>query len=175
VRYPVDGGRRAGFAAPVQQAGFEVRASGPVPEVAQRLLGRLPDWFGIEQSNREYVAAAARLRTFVAATTAQPSTQIGILLIEQHFPTSAEIHLIAVDPAWHRLGVGRALLAAAEAALRAEGVRMLSVKTLGPSRPDAEYALTRLFYASTGFVPLEEFPHLWPGNPCLLLAKPLPA
>jgi GNAT superfamily N-acetyltransferase len=92
-----------------------------------------------------------------------------------HFPTSAEVHLIAVDPAWHRRGDGRALLRHAETALRADGVRILSVKTLGPSHPDPGYAATRAFYAAAGFLPLEEFHDLWPGNPCLLLAKPLPA
>ena len=53
----------------------------------------------------------------------------------------------------------------------ADGVRMLQVKTLGPSSRDANYALTRGFYEHLGFVALEEFKELWPGNPCLMLAK----
>jgi hypothetical protein len=32
----------------------------------------------------------------------------------------------------------------------------------------------RRFYEARGFVPLEEFPDFWPGNPCLLLVKRLP-
>lgn len=50
---------------------------------------------------------------------------------------------------------------------------LLSVKTLGPSHPDAGYALTRLFYDAAGFRPVEELLDLWPGNPCLLMVKPL--
>jgi len=39
----------------------------------------------------------------------------------------------------------------AEEELRAEGVRYLQVKTLGPSRPDDEYERTRRFYEALGF------------------------
>ncbi len=67
------------------------------------------------------------------------------------------------------------MLAAAEADLAAEGVRFLQVKTLGESRPDANYARTRQFYLACGFTPLEELTDLWPGNPCLLLVKALRA
>ncbi|MGI8701500.1 MAG: hypothetical protein ACR2JU_09905 [Nocardioidaceae bacterium] len=34
-------------------------------------------------------------------------------------------------------------------------------------------AATRAFYLARGFEPLEEFQHLWPGNPCLLMVKVL--
>ena len=50
---------------------------------------------------------------------------------------------------------------------------LLSVKTLGPSRPDAGYAGTRRFYGALGFQPVEELLDLWPGNPCLIMVKPL--
>jgi ribosomal protein S18 acetylase RimI-like enzyme len=96
-----------------------------------------------------------------------------VLLAERHFPHAAEIHLMAVDPARHRQGAGRALVAALEADLAADGVRFLQVKTLGPSRPDEGYARTRRFYAGVGFEPLEEIPDLWPGNPCLIMIKTL--
>lgn len=49
----------------------------------------------------------------------------------------------------------------------------MSVKTLGPSDPDPGCAATRLFYAALGYQPVEELLGLWPGNPCLLMVKPL--
>jgi len=96
-----------------------------------------------------------------------------VLLAARHFPCSAEIYLMAVDPAVHRSGIGRALVTALEADLIAEGVQFLQVKTLGPSRPDPGYERTRLFYASVGFLPLEEIGDLWPENPCLKMIKSL--
>src|SRR5205807_1787814 len=99
---------------------------------------------------------------------------VGVLLVKRHFPAAAEVHLMAVDRAWHRRGAGRALLSAAETDLRADGVALLQVKTLSPSRPDESYERTRQFYLAQGFTPLEELPLLWDErNPCLLLVKSL--
>ena len=57
--------------------------------------------------------------------------------------------------------------------MRADGVRLLEVKTQGPSRPDEHYARTLQFYLALGYEPLEELLDHWPGNPCLILVKVL--
>lgn len=147
-----------------------VAKAGPEPELVGSLLRSLPGWFGIEESTQEYIEAAKRLPTLVAK---EGGTPVGVLLWERHFPETAEIHLMAVDPSHHRRGVGRALVDRLEEAMRADGVRLLSVKTLGPSRPDPNYDRTRLFYSACGFLPVEEFHDLWPENPCLLMVKSL--
>ena len=50
----------------------------------------------------------------------------------------------------------------------------MSVKTLGPSHPDAGYRDTRRFYRACGFLAVEELHELWDeDNPCLLMVKPL--
>lgn len=152
---------------------FVARLSDSQPGQVERLLRGLPEWFGIEHSLVEYVAEARHLPTYVVREP-DAGTAIGVLLVKRHFPTAAEVYLMAVDRAWHRRGVGRALVDAAEADLRADGVRFLQVKTLSSSRQDANYARTREFYLALGFEPLEEFPDLWDeGNPCLLLVKGL--
>lgn len=73
------------------------------PDAVRRILEDLPDWFGIEEAVREYVETAGRLTNYLAVLEGQV---VGVLLLEQHFPPSAEIHLIAVDPRLHRKGVG---------------------------------------------------------------------
>ena len=129
----------------------------------ERILRALPEWFGLEQSLLAYVEAAGRLPGYLARLG---DDVVGVLLVQRHFPGAAEIHLMAVDAAHHRAGIGRRLVAA-------DGVRLLQVKTLGPSDPDPSYQGTRGFYAAMGFAPLEELPDLWPGNPCLILVKTL--
>jgi len=142
-----------------------------------RLLTALPDWFGIESSNAGYVASAATLPTYLAwpADSGRGTDRgaVGVLLSERHFPAAAEIHLMAVEPELRRHGVGRALVEALERDLVADGVRLLQVKTLGPSYPDAGYEQTRRFYLGMGFEPLEEITGFWPGNPCLIMVKVL--
>jgi hypothetical protein len=52
-------------------------------------------------------------------------------------------------------------------------VRLLQVKTLGPSAEWEPYERTRRFYRALGFIPLEEHLHLWPSDPALVMVKPL--
>jgi GNAT superfamily N-acetyltransferase len=153
---------------------FTVEPAAPslvLADTADGLLRRLPDWFGIPEANAEYVESARRLPGLVAHAREQP---VGILLHRRHFAQAAEVHLMAVDPAWHRRGVGRALVDAVATQLGADGVQVLHVKTLGPAHPDPGYAGTRAFYEAAGFLPLEETHDLWPGTPCLLMARWLP-
>jgi GNAT superfamily N-acetyltransferase len=153
---------------------WRVTSGEPAPEAVERLLRVLPGWFGIESSVLEYVAAARTVPAYLAWPAARPEPKpSGVLLAVRHFPASAEIYLMAVDPAWHRRGAGRALVAALEADLIAEGVEFLQVKTQGPARPDPGYEKTRQFYTAVGFRPLEEIHGLWPDNPCLIMIKSL--
>jgi ribosomal protein S18 acetylase RimI-like enzyme len=161
----------------------------------ERLLRKLPTWFGIESSVLEYIESARRLPAYLAwprgpasaghpphpaaghppdlAPNRPPDLAAGVLLAVRHFPRAAEIYLLAVDPAVHRRGAGRALITALESDLGADDVEFLQVKTLGPSHPDPGYVRTRQFYASVGFQPLEEITGLWPENPCLIMIKTL--
>lgn len=140
-------------------------------DACERILKALPEWFGIPESNEEYLRSLPRLTTFVARLREAP---VGFVALERHFPESAENHVLAVHPDHHREGIGRALLAHSEQWLRSRGVEMFHVKTLGPSDPYPPYARTRAFYAALGFRPLFETKALWgPENPALVLAKRL--
>jgi GNAT superfamily N-acetyltransferase len=144
------------------------------PDRVESILRGLPEWFGIESAIVDYVDAARTLPSYLAV---EDGEVVGVCLVERHFPQAAEVHLLAVDRAWHRRGVGRALMDAVEQDLGDEGVAFLQVKTLGASRESLEYALTRRFYEALGYVALEEFDAdtLWPGNPCLVMIKHLPS
>jgi ribosomal protein S18 acetylase RimI-like enzyme len=140
----------------------------------------VPEWFGIEESNRGYIESARHLPTYLARPRhpeelAPGASQepVGILLANRHFPGAAEIHFMVVARSAHRRGVGRALVTALERDLVADGVTLLQVKTSGPSFEDAGYAKTRLFYQAMGFEPLEELVDVWPNNPCLIMVKVL--
>lgn len=139
--------------------------------VCEPILRSLPAWFGIEEAIVHYVAEIEHLPTFLAGDS---DGVVGFVSIKQHYPSSAEVYVIAVRQEVHRQGVGLALVERAKDWLRGQGVEYLQVKTLGPSHPDAGYAKTRAFYAAVGFRPLEELTELWDErNPCLIMVQRL--
>src|SRR5262249_6032806 len=134
--------------------------------IAEAVLRDLPEWFGIEESTRQYIEDAATLPTLAV----EPDR--GFLCLKQHTPRAAEIYVMGVRREHHRGGIGRALVAEAERWCRMRGIRYLQVKTLGPSRPDSCYDATRAFYEAVGFAALEELHGLWShDNPALILIK----
>ena len=137
--------------------------------VCAEILRLLPTWFGIPESNEDYVATA---ETYPGVIAAVGDEVAGVTTLKHHSPYAAEIYLMAVKPAFHRCGIGLRMLRTVEERLAAEGVEFLQVKTLSASRPDEGYAKTRAFWLACGFRPLEEFPTLWdPSNPALQLIK----
>lgn len=129
----------------------------------------LPAWFGLEEGLEEAAGYLRNHRGFVANCDVQI---VGYLTYERLFESSTEISWMAVDPHHHRRGIGRSLIQALERELA--DVSLLSVKTLASSHPSQEYAQTRAFYESVGFVKQMVFPDLWdPSNPCLLMVKVL--
>lgn len=165
-----------------------IRSIGPgESEHCESVLRSVPEWFGIEAALLRYVNDTQVHPTWIAWATspeADPETDVtsstspitfpaGFVTIRSHYPQSAEINCLAVHRDFHRCGIGRMLMTHAEREIRASGVRFLQVKTMGPSKPNAEYAQTRLFYLSIGYTELEEFIGLWNGLPALQLVKSL--
>jgi GNAT superfamily N-acetyltransferase len=135
------------------------------------ILDQLPTWFGIPDSNDDYVTTA---QTHPGVIATVDGLDVGITTIWRHFDHAAEVYLMAVAPTHHRSGLGRTMLRHVERRLRDDGVEFLQVKTLAPSHPDEGYVKTRAFWLASGFRPLEMFPRLWgPENPALQLIKTL--
>ncbi len=98
----------------------------------------------------------------------------GFLALKIHNAYTGDIYDLGVKKEHHRLGMGHALVASAEAYLKERGFRFLTVKTLDESAEYEPYARTRAFYQKEGFLPLEVMQNYWnEENPCLFLAKAL--
>jgi GNAT superfamily N-acetyltransferase len=139
---------------------------------AERILRQLPQWFGIESALLAYARECESLPNLLAVADTE---LVGFATLREHNAATLELSCVALVPQWHRSGVGSRLCLAAESWWARRGGKLLQVKTLGPSRPDPNYLQTRAFYGALGFLPVEEFSGLWPGNPCLLLVKPIDA
>jgi GNAT superfamily N-acetyltransferase len=135
------------------------------------VLRALPDWFGLEESNRAYVESLRRLPGAVAESRGEV---IGFVALEESNPLSWEIHVMGVLREWHRRGVGRQLVRWSREFAAARGAHWLHVKTRGPLTPDPDYEKTRAFYLAQGFEPLFETLAMWgPENSTLVLVMRL--
>src|SRR3982074_83790 len=131
-----------------REASFDKRA------ICAEILASLPSWFGIPDSNAAYRRDVESLPMFVAEDERRAQ---GFLALKRHTAHAFEIHVMGVRPELHRKGLGRALVARAEAHARENRAQFLTVKTLSSSHPDLGYARTRAFYEAMGFLPIEEF------------------
>jgi ribosomal protein S18 acetylase RimI-like enzyme len=139
-------------------------------KICRDILNELPDWFGIPESVEEY-ASFAEDADMLGATS--DGFVAGFITLRSTSDVAAEIYVMAIRPSFHRMGLGSALVNAASEKAGASGHRYLTVKTVGPSRPNLAYEATRRFYQASGFEPIEEFEDLWDENPCLLMLKPI--
>ena len=115
----------------------------------------------------------ARCRTWVVA---EGATLLGFAMVETRSPEVAEILWAAVDPNRRHGGLGTRLVREILAALLAQGVTLVEVKTQAESAGYAPYVATRAFWARRGFVhidTIDPFPEWGPGNPCAIYVCPL--
>lgn len=152
---------------------IEVTTGGHHPHDLRRIIDTLdPEWFGMAEENDAYVEKARTLTNVVAR---EGGEVVGICLLLPHNEHSVEIDFLGVPRERHRHGIGQLLIAHVERELAASGVRVLHLKTFGPSVPNEPYERTRRFYERMGFVAMEERTDIWgPENPCLMLVRSLP-
>ncbi len=138
-------------------------------KVCEPILRDLPEWFGIESAIVQFLHEIDNSPTFLAS---QNGETVGFISLKQYFSQTAEISVMGVKKTCRGNGIGHHLMQAAETYLTSQGVKILQVKTLGPSDSDPNYAQTRAFYTRVGFLPLEEFKQIWDeNNPCLIMVK----
>lgn len=143
------------------------------PEITEKVLCSLPDWFGLEESTKAFIHNSKELPMFVAF---EQDRAVGFVSIKKHSEYAAEVYVMGVLPEFHRKGIGQALLKEAESWLADKGLEFLQVKTLSQDRECEFYKKTRLFYQAYGFRPLEVISSLWgASNPCLLMVKSIKA
>ena len=154
-----------------QAIGVEIRIEtvGAWPDAVAALLRDLPSGSDRE-SVRGYIEAA---RTLPGAAAIAGDDIVGVCLVRRHTDVAAEIELLAVRRDLHRQAIGRRLLQRIEADVLADGVRLLEVKTFGPSGDSAEYERTPRVLPGMRLPPAGGTHDIWgPENPCLISVKP---
>ena len=138
-------------------------------KLCELVLRDLPEWFGIEEATCHYIDGVSG-SDFLAAYIG--SFFAGFISLKPQFSHAYEMFVLGNFKAFHRTGIGSALIDYATQYARDNGRLDLTVKTLSAAHPDEGYRRTRLFYEKNGFIPLEVFEDLWgEENPCLFMIK----
>jgi GNAT superfamily N-acetyltransferase len=101
---------------------------------------------------------------------------LGFASVDEHRPGVAELSWLAVRTDARGAGVGSRLVEAVAERLRADGVELLTVKTLAATVESEHYARVREFFEEAGFrhvKTIDPYPEWEPGNPCAIYVKPL--
>lgn len=137
-------------------------------EACYQIFNQLDGWFGSEEINADYANQFSEENTLVAVMDGEV---LGVISMEYHFGTTAEIYSMAVNLNHHRKSIGKALIEKAEVSAKSAGFEFLHVKTLGDELPHPGYKKTRAFYESFGFKRLFQTKDLWDGLPTMIYVK----
>jgi ribosomal protein S18 acetylase RimI-like enzyme len=137
---------------------------------AEKVLRRLPEWFGNEKALCDYVIGVADLPFWAAID--RDGNCIGFISIKIHYGTTGDVYVCGVLPEYHRKGIGKKLMNSAEDYLKQSGCKYVIVKTLSEIADYEPYERTRKFYLKVGFEPLITIKEIWDEeNPCLIMIK----
>ena len=137
--------------------------------ITKKIMHSLPAWFSPPE-DIERKAVIHREYPFFAAF--DESAPVGFIALKIHNRHTADIYNLGVLEPYHRKGIGRKLIEAAEKFCVDNDYQFLTVKTLDSSAEYEPYARTRTFYHKMGFIPLEVFTTFWnEENPCLFMVK----
>lgn len=101
---------------------------------------------------------------------------VGFSVVDRRSSAAAEILWMAIDPLRRGSGAGTTLLGHLIDELRADGVRLVEVKTLDRSADYPPYESTRAFWERQGFVhtdTIDPLPGWQPANPCAIYVAAL--
>lgn len=138
--------------------------------ITRTILEALPEWFGMEEGRKEYIALSATQPLWAAFENGEA---VGFLCLKPTSEDTLELAVMGIRREFHRRGIGRNLFAAAKEYAKGAGYSFLQVKTVEPGHFES-YDATNSFYQSLGFKKLEVFPTLWDEtNPCLVYVMAL--
>jgi uncharacterized SAM-binding protein YcdF (DUF218 family)/GNAT superfamily N-acetyltransferase len=139
--------------------------------ITLKVMHSLPAWFSPPE-DIEKKAVTHRAYPFFAVY--DDDKPIGFIALKIHNEYTVDIFNVGILEQYHRQGIGRRLLHAAEQYCVDKGYLYFTVKTLDASAEYEPYERTRVFYQKMGFIPLEVFTTFWnEENPCLFLVKRL--
>jgi ribosomal protein S18 acetylase RimI-like enzyme len=141
-------------------------------EACVAIVRGLPEYFSPDVPDK----VRTDLRRHAAWVAVRAEQVLGFAVVERRGTPAAEILWAAVDPSARGQGIGGQLAHEVLRQLRADGVRLVEVKTLDATAKYEPYEATRAFWERMGFIQLDTIDPLsgWtPGNPAAIYVAAL--
>ena len=135
-----------------------------------QITALLPEWFGVAEANEKYIR---NIKDKEVWSYHVDDRAVGLIAVKFHFDKTAEVWWFGVEAGFHGQGIGKQLMAHAEAAAREKGCTRMVLYTLSDKSPCEHYAKTRKFYERYGFEPFIEFTEEGNDNPLQWMIKDL--
>ena len=132
-------------------------------EIARKVLTSLPEWFGIEDSTKEYINCSKDMPFWAEVENDEAR---GFIALKETSPYTVEVYVIGVLKQFHRNKIGYNLFKSCYDYSKKKGYLYMQVKTVKEGCNN-EYDKTNAFYKKIGFKEFECFLNLWDEwNPC---------
>jgi len=149
----------------------EVKESQQKMDITDKVLRALPEWFGNDSANADYIATSADLPFWAVFSKGEP---IGFLAAKAYNTLHIGLYTMGILSEYQRMSIGRGLFNTFQNYCLNNGYTYMSVKTLDYSCDYEPYNKTRKFYEAMGFQPFEVIKEVWDeNNPCLIMIKDL--
>lgn len=137
----------------------------------QMILDKLPLWFGIPESTKEYIANVVQYPFWAALENDRCG---GFISGRVHYNRTGDIYVFGVDPEFQGVGIGKGLIIKIEEYFQELNCEYIIVKTLSDIANYEPFEKTRKFYKAMGFNELITLTEMWDNeNPCLIMIKKL--
>ncbi|KFZ27616.1 MAG: Acetyltransferase (GNAT) family protein [Candidatus Izimaplasma bacterium HR2] len=138
-------------------------------EITRKVLRDLPEWFGIEESTKEYIDKVVNY-PFIAAHI--KGEVAGFYSLREENKDTLDMYVLGVLKKYHNKGVGTKLQEYVNDYAKVKKYKYMMVITLAKKANNYEYSLTRKFYLKMGFVDFYQNDDIFDShNPAQILIK----
>ncbi|MBU1144566.1 MAG: GNAT family N-acetyltransferase [Firmicutes bacterium] len=139
--------------------------------ICKVVLNDLHEWFGIEESKKQYIEM---VKKYVFFAMYENETPVAFYSIKEENINTLEMVVLGVLKKYQHQGIGTKLQKSVEEYAKKNGYINIIVLTLASKHKDVAYAATRKFYYKQGFEDIYQSDKIWDEfNPCQIMLKRL--
>lgn len=137
--------------------------------IASSILNDLPEWFGLDDSTKEYIENVKKHPMFAAF---EDNQAVGFYSVRKENKDVLDMYVLGVLKKYKNKGVGTLLQNYVDNYALEEGYKYLMVLTLAKKANNKEYLQTRDFYLKMNYIDFYQDDNIFDvNNPCQIMMK----